>query len=300
MNNSEANDNMNNPMTPDLEARIISWVSGEASSSESAELERLAATRPDVAGFKSSVEAMRELAQVAVSPDREPMRLSEDRRAELLAAFDAVRRRNFALAASFSVLLFVGIAWYGEITHFIPPIHRFVHSDPPTPFPVDPDPTPPVEEIQAARVAKPEIVPPQLQDVPAKAATNDFTVPVEPPHPVIDITIAKIPAGGGGGLGDHMFNPSQLDEQPVVKYRARPVYPESMRRLGISGEVTVDFIVDPNGNVRNATAVHSSQREFEESACTAVSKWKFNPGRKGGRPVFVHMQVPIVFTLSQD
>jgi protein TonB len=73
-----------------------------------------------------------------------------------------------------------------------------------------------------------------------------------------------------------------------------------MRRLGISGEVTVDFIVDPNGNVRNATAVHSSQREFEESACTAVSKWKFNPGRKGGRPVFVHMQVPIVFTLSQD
>ncbi|MGA2693584.1 MAG: energy transducer TonB [Opitutaceae bacterium] len=300
MNNSEANEGMHSPMTPDLEARILSWVSGEVSASESAELERLAATKPEVAAFKRRAEAVRELAQVAVSPDREPMRLSENRRAELLAAFNAVRRRNLAFAASFSVLLIVGIAWYGEITHFIPPIRWVAHLDPPTPFPVDPDPPAPVEENQAARAAKPEIAMPQLQDVPAKAAPTDFMVPVEPPHPVVDIPIDRIPAGGGGGHGDPMFSPSQLDEQPMVKFRARPFYPERMRQAGISGEVTVDFIVDPNGNVRNATAIHSSQREFEESACTAVSKWTFRPGRKGGHPVFVHMQVPIVFTLSQD
>jgi periplasmic protein TonB len=73
-----------------------------------------------------------------------------------------------------------------------------------------------------------------------------------------------------------------------------------MRQLGITGEVTVDFIVDPKGYVRNVTAVHSSQREFEESACAAVSKWVFRPGKKVGRPVFVHMQVPIVFTLNAE
>jgi len=300
MNNGEANEDMNNLMTPDLESRIISWASGEVSASESAELEQLAATRPEVAAFRSKVEAMWELAQVAVSPDREPMRLSEDRRAELMATFNAVRRRNLSFAASFAVLLIAGIAWYGEITHFIPPVHRLQTFTPPIPLPPDPDPPTPIEEYQTVRAAKPEIALPQLQDQPMKPASTDFTVPIEPPHPVVDINITKISPGGGGGMGDHMFNLSQLDEQPVPKYTARPVYPERMRQVGISGEVTVDFIVDPNGNVRNATAIHSSQREFEASACAAVSKWTFRPGKKGGRPVFVHMQVPIVFTLNQE
>ena len=73
-----------------------------------------------------------------------------------------------------------------------------------------------------------------------------------------------------------------------------------MRRAGISGEVVVDFIVDTNGEVRNAFAFHSSQREFEAAAVQAVSKWKFRPGRKNGHAVFTHMQVPIVFTLNED
>jgi protein TonB len=73
-----------------------------------------------------------------------------------------------------------------------------------------------------------------------------------------------------------------------------------MRRAGISGEVVVDFLVDTNGDVQNAYAVRSSQREFEAAAVQAVSKWKFKPGRKGGRNVITHMQVPIVFTLSDD
>jgi protein TonB len=73
-----------------------------------------------------------------------------------------------------------------------------------------------------------------------------------------------------------------------------------MRRAGISGQVVVDFIVDVNGNVRNAFAASSSQREFESSAVQAVSKWKFRPGKRGGHTVNTHMQVPIVFTLNND
>ena len=35
------------------------------------------------------------------------------------------------------------------------------------------------------------------------------------------------------------------------------------------------------------------------AACVAVEKWRFKPGRKDGHAVYVHMQVPIVFTLSE-
>ena len=40
--------------------------------------------------------------------------------------------------------------------------------------------------------------------------------------------------------------------------------------------------------------------QFEAAAVQAVSKWKFKPGRKGGRDVPTHMQVPIVFTLNEE
>ena len=100
--------------------------------------------------------------------------------------------------------------------------------------------------------------------------------------------------------GMKVFDISMLDQTPVPKFQARPQYPFEMRRAGIAGEVVVDFIVDTNGDVQNAYALRSSQREFEAAAVAAVSKWKFKPGRKGGRDVPTHMQVPIVFTLNEE
>jgi protein TonB len=102
------------------------------------------------------------------------------------------------------------------------------------------------------------------------------------------------------GKGIEVFDISKLDQQPVARFQARPQYPFEMRRAGIAGEVLVDFIVDSNGDVRNAYAVRSSQREFEAAAVQAVSKWKFRPGKKNGRNVNTHMQVPIVFTLNEE
>ena len=41
-------------------------------------------------------------------------------------------------------------------------------------------------------------------------------------------------------------------------------------------------------------------RAFEAAAVQAVTKWKFKAGKKGGRNVPTHMQVPIVFTLNDE
>jgi RNA polymerase sigma factor (sigma-70 family) len=95
-----------------------------------------------------------------------------------------------------------------------------------------------------------------------------------------------------------VYDISKLDQKPVARFQARPQYPFEMRRAGVSGEVVVDFVVDTNGDVQNAQAIRSSQREFEAAAVQAVSKWKFKPGRIGERDVNTHMQVPIVFSLD--
>jgi protein TonB len=72
-----------------------------------------------------------------------------------------------------------------------------------------------------------------------------------------------------------------------------------MRQNGIKGEVNVGFIVDVNGDVRDAYVVNSTHREFEAPAVQAVSKWKFRPGRRNAHAVNTRMSVPIVFSSKE-
>jgi RNA polymerase sigma factor (sigma-70 family) len=97
-----------------------------------------------------------------------------------------------------------------------------------------------------------------------------------------------------------VFDIARLDRQPTPRSQARPIYPAALRSAGTAGEVVVDFVVDENGDVQNAFALRSSQREFEAAAVEAVSKWKFQPGQKGGRIVATHLQVPIVFSAIKN
>jgi len=93
---------------------------------------------------------------------------------------------------------------------------------------------------------------------------------------------------------------SQLDQVPRVRYQARPVYPFALSQAGVTGEATISFVVDREGNVSNVSVIKSTQAEFGTAAAEAVQKWKFQPGQKGGLLVRTRMQVPIVFNLSND
>lgn len=88
-------------------------------------------------------------------------------------------------------------------------------------------------------------------------------------------------------------------EPPKPIDRPPPVYPFAMRRFGINGEVTIDFIVAPNGAVKNPYVSSSNSRTFEEPAIAAVRKWRFKPAQRDGRPVAARMQVPIIFSLAE-
>lgn len=163
------------------------------------------------------------------------------------------------------------------------------------------------EKVESTEEPPPQIdlAPPMLTDTPQIVTDTSFVQKVQPPPPEgmrPAVGVLTIPGDRDTShfKGQAVFDPSMLDNQPVPKFQARPQYPFEMRRAGIAGEVVVDFIVDANGDVQNAFAVKMSQREFESAAVQAVMKWKFKAGRKGGRNVNTHMQVPIVFTLNED
>jgi secreted protein with Ig-like and vWFA domain len=73
----------------DLEARVVAAVLGEASAFETAELERLVSTNPELAVFKRRIEAVHGLIGLAVRPEQAPMRLAPERRAKILQAIGA-------------------------------------------------------------------------------------------------------------------------------------------------------------------------------------------------------------------
>jgi protein TonB len=152
-------------------------------------------------------------------------------------------------------------------------------------------------------VVRVNYAPPSLVDIPYINPDATFLQEIAPPPPpgieqvkgIVTIPPAR-PIGFGRGLGQ-IFDLSQLDQIPVARIQQAPIYPYEMRRDGITGRVNVGFIVDVNGDVRDAYVIDSTHDEFNNSAVQAVSNWKFRPGRRGGHVVNTRMSVPILFNI---
>lgn len=95
-----------------------------------------------------------------------------------------------------------------------------------------------------------------------------------------------------------VYDMAQLDQRPQPTFQFRPQYPISLRRLGVSGEAKVSFVVDTKGMPRDIQVTDTSHPEFGDSAVAAIQKWRFKAGRKGGDAVNTRIVVPIVFSLN--
>lgn len=82
--------------------------------------------------------------------------------------------------------------------------------------------------------------------------------------------------------------------------QAKVKYPPTAIRAGIEGRVTVQFIVDKNGDVKNPKVIRGIGAGCDEEALRVVSQAKFKPGIQRGRNVEVQMSLPILFKLSNS
>jgi protein TonB len=154
----------------------------------------------------------------------------------------------------------------------------------------------------------PSVAVPSLADVPSIGPLTAFTQPLQPPAPpglAVSKTLGTIPTHRGTGstfgkgIGD-LFDVNTLDQIPVARTTFPPDYPYEMRRQTKEGWVEVDYIVDRSGSVVAAQALRSSDEAFERPALDALRRWKFRPGRKGGRTVNSRIQQTIKFSLEAD
>jgi len=91
-------------------------------------------------------------------------------------------------------------------------------------------------------------------------------------------------SGGDGTRGALAFNAGLSDRDPLPLVRVEPQYPPQARQRKLEGWVQVRFTISTAGSVEDASVVKSSHALFERSALQAVSKWKYQPLLREGKP----------------
>lgn len=90
----------------------------------------------------------------------------------------------------------------------------------------------------------------------------------------------------------------ELDEKLVVRSRKAPRFPLSVNENVATGEAVIEFLVDEDGRVRLPRIVSASEEAFGYAAVQGVAAWRFEPPKRGGRPVVVRVQIPISFGVA--
>lgn len=149
---------------------------------------------------------------------------------------------------------------------------------------------------------------PELPDTTVATEISDFVKPevTSTKMPIQDVGVRQIgpfQGVGGPGIGDGFGDPAvigfdQLDRAPNARVQRAPEYPPSLKQQGVSGSVVVEFSVDREGRVVTVNAVRYTHREFVEPALRAVKTWRFEPGKRLGRPVAFRMMIPIEFGID--
>ena len=172
---------------------------------------------------------------------------------------------------------------------------------PPPPVPEE-DLTPPEESMEEA----PEISEAETQDL-SNEPTTDIDLGIDAgdlgsgPGGSFTVSLPLFSRGGGGGGGGDGMMDGDLDSPPTPVSKIQPNYPSSLLSKGVGGRVLIVCVVDENGQVASTSVRQSAgHADLDKAAIAAVSKWKFKPATKAGRPVKASCTVPFNFEVKKN
>ena len=186
------------------------------------------------------------------------------------------------------------------------------------PAPLLPRPEPP-QAVRADDVPAPApVIPPET--VPAQETAE--------PQPAVLVNAANTPmagaasaptliagggdgqgsgtgAGDGGGpgidrgFGDGAYRAGNGVSPPVPVRRASPRYTAEAMRARAQGIITVECVVEPNGECGDVRVVRAFAPPYglDREAIDAARRWYFRPGTRAGEPVPVLVSLEIEFNI---
>lgn len=169
--------------------------------------------------------------------------------------------------------------------------------------------------LQAVDTAKLEAPDPPPEPEPEEETQEEEQPPEltesAPPLDLSQLELALNPGFSDGWLGgdfavklntvvagrdeaESLFTMAELDQKPRIIYEPGPTITRQVRE-NAPGKVYVIFVVDQNGRVVNPKIEKSSNPVFEKPVLSAIRKWKFEPGKRGGKPVRFRMRRAFTF-----
>jgi protein TonB len=122
------------------------------------------------------------------------------------------------------------------------------------------------------------------------------TVPVVPGEtPPLEAAMGSIMARrlAPAPVGRALPVGGQVQEARLIK-SVPPVYPALAKTNHVTGDVTLDALIDATGKV-TVVKVVSGPTLLRESAMDAVRLWKYEPARLDGRPTSTHLSATVKF-----
>jgi TonB family protein len=103
--------------------------------------------------------------------------------------------------------------------------------------------------------------------------------------------------GHGGGTGGGVFKIGGGVSPPTVIFKQDPEYSEEARKAKFQGTCIVQIVVGVDGRPRDIHVVRTLGLGLDEKAVEAISKYKFEPGKKDGTPVATIANIEVTFRL---
>jgi protein TonB len=163
-----------------------------------------------------------------------------------------------------------------------------------------PPPPPPIEEEKQEEKPPEDAKPPEMNETAEPLSLDQLELALNPGTGGGDlagdysIKIQGLAAAGGGKDGDDLFSLADLDQKPRVLFQQQPTLNAQLRKR-MPATVNILFEVDENGRVDKPAVQTSSDPAFEAVALAAIKQWKFEPGKRAGKPVRFRMRQPMTF-----
>lgn len=103
--------------------------------------------------------------------------------------------------------------------------------------------------------------------------------------------------GSGAGFGGGVYRIGGGVSAPVPIFKPEPEYSEEARKAKFQGTVLLAIVILPDGTTSNIRVIRPLGLGLDEKAIEAVSKWRFRPSMKDGKPVAVTANVEVNFRL---
>jgi len=86
-------------------------------------------------------------------------------------------------------------------------------------------------------------------------------------------------------------------EPPQVRYKVEPKYTEAAREAKITGNVRLTLVVNESGVPEKVEVAEGLDAGLDQRAVDAVSQWRFQPARRGGKAVPFAATIEVHFRL---